>query len=76
VVVIAPILGALRRADRPSGQLRALGPDVRGLVISPSDAALTAIGRNPLDPDHRADAAEAGRRQAAEVAEKVGRVWD
>jgi NTE family protein len=75
VVVIAPIGGALRRADRPAVQARALGPDVRSLVIKPSDAALTAIGRNPLDPDRRAAAAEAGRHQAAEVAEKVRAVW-
>jgi NTE family protein len=56
-------------------QAAALGPDVRTAVVSPSDAALTAIGRNPLSPDRRADAAEAGRKQAAEVAERVRAVW-
>jgi NTE family protein len=44
-------------------------------VVSPSDAALTAIGRNPLDPDRRAGAAEAGYRQATEVADRVRAVW-
>jgi NTE family protein len=76
VVVIAPATAALRRADRPGAQAAALGPDVRTVVVSPSDAALTAIGRNPLDPDHRADAAQAGRKQAAEVADRVRQVWN
>jgi NTE family protein len=76
VVVIAPLVAALRRADRPAAQAAALGPDVRSTVVSPDRAALTAIGRNPLDPDHRAEAAEAGRKQAAAVAERVGGVWN
>jgi len=76
VVVIAPLIAALRRADRPGSQAAALGPGVRSTVVSPGRAALTAIGRNPLDPDHRAEAAEAGRKQAAAVAERVGRVWN
>jgi NTE family protein len=75
VVVIAPATAAVRRADRPAAQAAALGPDVRSAVVSPSRDALTAIGRNPLSPDRRADAAEAGRKQAAEVAERVGRAW-
>ncbi|MEV4709261.1 patatin-like phospholipase family protein [Actinoplanes sp. NPDC049316] len=76
VVVIAPIVAAARRADRPAAQARALGPGVRSAVVSPSDAALTAIGRNPLDPSRRAPAAKAGRHQAADVAERVRKVWD
>jgi NTE family protein len=72
--VIAPMTGALR--DRPAQQAAALGPPDRTTVVSPSDAALTAIGRNPLSPDRRAAAAEAGRRQAAEVADRVGKVWN
>jgi NTE family protein len=75
VVVIAPATAAVRRSDRPAAQAAALGPDVRSAVVSPSRDALTAIGRNPLSPDRRADAAEAGRKQAAEVAERVGRAW-
>ncbi len=76
VVVVAPLTAALRRSDKPAAQAAALGPGVRSAVVSPSDAALTAIGRNPLNPDRRAAAAEAGRRQAAEVAERVRRAWD
>jgi NTE family protein len=75
VVVIAPITAALRRADKPAVQAAALGPGVRTAVIAPTDAALTAIGRNPLDPDRRAAAAEAGRKQAGEVAERVRAAW-
>jgi NTE family protein len=74
VVVIAPALGYVRRS-RADVQARRLGPAVRTAVISPSDAALTAIGRNPLDPDRRAGAAEAGYRQATEVADRVRAVW-
>ncbi|AGZ44731.1 patatin-like phospholipase family protein [Actinoplanes friuliensis] len=75
VVVIAPLVAAARRADRPGAQAAALGAGVRTAVISPTDAALTAIGRNPLDPSRRAPAGEAGRAQAAEVIERVRAVW-
>jgi NTE family protein len=75
VVVIAPITAAARRADKPAAQAAALGPGVRTVVVSPTDAALTAIGRNPLDPTRRAPAAQAGRAQAAEVIERVRAVW-
>lgn len=75
VVVIAPVTAALRRADRPAAQAAALGPGVRSAVLSPGEAARTAIGRNPLSPDRRAAAAEAGRAQAAEVADRVRAVW-
>lgn len=75
VVVIAPITAAARRAARPAAQAAALGPATTAVVISPTDAALTAIGRNPLDPSRRAPAAEAGRMQAAQEAERVRRVW-
>jgi NTE family protein len=75
VVVIAPITAAARRSDKPQVQAAALGSGVRSVVVSPTDAALTAIGRNPLDPARRAPAAEAGRAQAAEVAERVRAAW-
>jgi len=75
VVVIAPLTAAARRADRPAAQAAALGPGVRTAVVSPTDAALTAIGRNPLDPARRAPAARAGRAQAAEVLQRVRAAW-
>jgi NTE family protein len=76
VVVIAPATMAARRADRPAVQAAALGPDVRTAVVSPGSAALKAIGRNPLSPDRRADAAEAGRAQAAEALDSVRAAWE
>jgi NTE family protein len=75
VVVIAPLSTALRYADRPAVQVAALGPAVRTAVISPDRAALAAIGRNPLSPERRAAAAEAGRAQAATAAERVRAAW-
>ena len=76
VVVIAPLTAAARRSDRPFEQAKALGPGVRTAVVSPTDAALTAIGRNPLDPSRRAPAARAGRAQATEVLAKVRTAWE
>lgn len=75
VVVIAPLTAAVRRADRPGPQAAALGAGVRTAVISPNAAALTAIGRNPLDPSRRAPAGEAGRAQAADEVERIRAVW-
>jgi NTE family protein len=74
VVVIAPITASPRRSGTPQAQARALG--VRHVVVRPTDAALTAIGRNPLDPARRAPSAEAGRAQAAQVAEQIRKIWD
>ncbi|HEY7272679.1 MAG TPA: patatin-like phospholipase family protein [Actinoplanes sp.] len=76
VVVIAPLTAAARYADRPAVQAAALGPAVRTAVISPDRAALAAIGRNPLSPDRRAAAAEAGRAQAAAAAHRVRAAWE
>ncbi|GAA2499969.1 patatin-like phospholipase family protein [Winogradskya humida] len=73
VVVIAPSTAAVKRKDKPGHQAKALHKD--SVVISPTDAALTAIGRNPLNPDRRALAAEAGRVQAAAELERVREVW-
>ena len=73
VVVIAPITASVRRSGKPQAQAKALG--IPQLVVSPTDAALTAIGRNPLDPARRAASAKAGRAQAAEVADQVQTLW-
>jgi NTE family protein len=75
VVVIAPLVSAVRYADKPAVQAAALGPAVRTAVISPDRAALAAIGSNPLSPDRRAAAAEAGRAQAATAADRVRAAW-
>jgi len=73
VVVIAPVTASARPSGKPQAQAKALG--IPQVVVRPSDAALTAIGRNPLDPARRAPAAKAGRAQAAEVADQIRAVW-
>jgi NTE family protein len=75
VIVIAPLARAVRYADKPAVQAAALGPAVRTAVISPDRATLAAIGRNPLSPDRRAAAAEAGLAQAAVAADRVRAAW-
>lgn len=75
LVVIAPLTEAARREGRPAAQAAALGAGVRSVIVSPDAAARTAIGGNVLDPAHRAPAAQAGREQAASVAERVREVW-
>ncbi|BAL89559.1 putative patatin-like phospholipase [Actinoplanes missouriensis 431] len=75
VVVIAPVTAAARRSGRPAAQLAALGPDVRGALVSPDRAARAAIGRNVLDPARRRPAAEAGYAQAAREAGRLRPLW-
>lgn len=75
LVVVAPLTEAMRREDRPAAQAAALGKGIRSVIVSPDEAARAAIGRNVLDPAHRASAARAGWTQAASVAERVRDVW-
>ena len=74
VVVIAPLPQAFSKATSIRAQLAATGA-TRTAVVTPDAEALTAIGKNVLDPSKRADSARAGRRQAAEVVAKVRRAW-
>ena len=76
VVVLAPLVrgfGPMVGVAAQIAQLRAAGAEVA--LVSPDAAALAAIGRNVLDPAHRAAAARAGRAQAAAAAEAVAAVW-
>ncbi|MEU4623288.1 patatin-like phospholipase family protein [Actinoplanes sp. NPDC023801] len=75
VAVLAPTVRSARRAGRPDVQLRSLGADVRGVVVSPDAAAVRAIGANVLDPARRRPAAEAGYAQAAAEADRLRAVW-
>jgi NTE family protein len=75
VLVLAPVTAAIRRSGRLDRQLTSLGPHVRSVVFSPDAEAKAAMGRNGLDPAFRAAAAQAGRRQAAEVADAAAAVW-
>jgi NTE family protein len=74
LVVLAPI-------PRGVGPMASVDAQVTGMVsrvavVSPDKDSRTAIGRNVLDPAARAPSAEAGRRQAASVAERIAEVWN
>ncbi|MFC9394927.1 patatin-like phospholipase family protein [Streptomyces sp. NPDC057027] len=76
VVVIAPSARGSKVVLSPARQgadLAAAGARVE--VITPDEASRKAIGRNALDPAHRAAAARAGRAQAASHAAAVAAVW-
>ncbi|MFF7440408.1 patatin-like phospholipase family protein [Streptomyces sp. NPDC008122] len=76
VVVIAPSARGSKVVLSPARQgadLAAAGTRVE--VITPDEASRKAIGRNALDPAHRAAAARAGRAQAASHAAAVAAVW-
>lgn len=81
VVVLAPMprgVGPMTGVEEQVAGLEQPGPDGRTprvLAVSPDAAAVAAIGRNPLDPARRADAARAGRAQAATVSAAVATVW-
>ena len=75
VVVLAPISLAMRPSMRVPRQVAALPANTRSVVVSPDAAARQAIGRNVLDPAHRAAAARAGRAQAATVLHTIREVW-
>jgi NTE family protein len=66
VLVLAPQPGATSAATSIRAQLAATGA-AHTTVVSPDAEARAAMGRNPFDLDRRADAARAGRRQAAVV---------
>ena len=74
LVVLAPI-------PRGVGPMASVDAQVSGMVsrvavVSPDKASRKAIGRNVLDPAARAPSAEAGRAQAASVAQRVADVWN
>ena len=75
VVVIAPITRAFTPAGAPAAQLASYPAGTRTLLIAPDRAALTAIGRNVLDPARSGAAAQAGRRQAGDLVTAVKAIW-
>jgi NTE family protein len=61
----------------PAAQAATLAASgARICVVTPSAAARKAFGRNSLDPAARADAARAGREQAAAEVRVVAEVWN
>jgi NTE family protein len=76
VVVLAPQVRAIGPMVALATQVAALRADGAQVVqVSPDAAAVTAIGRNVLDPARRAAAARAGRAQSAAAAAQVRAVW-
>jgi NTE family protein len=76
VVIVAPIArgnGPLPGPHAQAETLRSEGASVT--VVTPDANALDAIGRNVLDPTHRAPAAHAGHLQAANVTDQVADIW-
>lgn len=71
-ILLAPLagLGGLGL----DAELASLGAG-RTLLVQADAAAQQAMGINPLDPEKRRPAAEAGRRQAAEVLDAVKSTW-
>jgi NTE family protein len=76
VVIVAPVavgLGFMASPGRQAAALTAAG--ARVALIRPDRAAVRAIGRNVLDVSRRAEAARAGRVQAAAEAPAVRAAW-
>jgi len=71
VLVLAPITTGFGPMPSVARQVAELEKQSTVVVVSPDKTARRAFGRNMLDPARRAPAAEAGRTQAAAVAESV-----
>lgn len=73
VVVIAPINGfGKATVSRQAAELRRHS---RVAILRPDTESKLAIGRNVLDPSRRAPSAQAGRAQAASVADELRLHW-
>ena len=72
VVVLAPYTIGLEGSL--DAEVERLAP-ARVAVVTPHQAALVAIGPNPLDPARRAEALRAGHDQGREELERVRGVW-
>ena len=73
VVVLAPIARGIGPMASVDAQVTAM--IARVAVVTPDEQSTAAIGKNVLDPAHRRPSAEAGRAQAASVAERLNEVW-
>ena len=76
VIIVAPVavgIGFMASPRRQAAALTAAG--TRVALIRPDRAAVRAIGRNVLDVSRRAEAARAGRAQAAAEAPAVRAAW-
>ena len=75
VLVLAPVNDFLALEPAIEKKLAKLRKNARVVTVRPDEASLAAIGPNPLDPAAAAPAAQAGRAQAATVADDVKTIW-
>lgn len=75
VLVLAPVGDLLGLEPAIVKKVAAVEKKATVVTVSPDEASLTAIGSNPLDPATAAPAAQAGRAQAAAVADEVRAAW-
>lgn len=73
VVALTPMTRAIGPIPSTRRHLDGLG--VPSVLISPDADAVSAIGKNVLDPGARAASARAGRAQAASVVDEVRAIW-
>lgn len=75
VVVLAPLPRSVSKKTSIQAQLERVGPRAWS-VVTPDSEALSAFGRNLLDPAKRRVAAEAGLRQSRDLVDQVRGVWE
>jgi NTE family protein len=75
IVVLAPVPGPGLSSAGVEEEVAPLRARSRVVVVSPDEAAVAAIGPNPLDATRRAAALQAGRAQGAAVLDAVRAVW-
>jgi NTE family protein len=74
VVVLAPLPRSFSKRTSIRAQLEQVNPR-EWSVVTPDAEALTAFGRNLLDPARRAGSAEAGLRQSRTLVDELRHVW-
>lgn len=75
IAVLAPITRGFRRSQGADVEVAALREQASVALVAPDADARRAIGSRVLDPSRRGPAAQAGRAQAAAVADQVAEVW-
>lgn len=75
IVVIAPLSRRFGPLPGDFAQVEGLRVSAKVALITPDADAIRAIGPNMLDPARRAEAAQAGRVQAARILDQVRGVW-
>jgi NTE family protein len=76
VLVISPMVELPMAAPAVKKAIAKLSRDSQVVTIQADEAALAAMGSNPLDPATAKPAAEAGRVQAAAHVEAVAALWN